>query len=428
MGMLYRRKKKDPVTGKLVETGPWWMKFYDCGKPHYQSTGKMEKREALAVMKKTEGKVLEGHREGLHVLRTRFEDLVELLKQEYSLKVRKTWTRREQHIAHLKKSLGGMRVRTITSDRVQHHINRRQDEGAANATINRELECLHRMMVLGTRCTPPKCGPVPHFPKLREDNVREGFFEHDEFLALRGAAADHLKLAMTIAYYTGMRQGEIIGPNGLKWEQVNLEEGTIRLVAKATKTNTARVIYMTGDFLLVMMKMKELRDQQYPDCPSVCHLRGQYIKELKHSWKTACQRVGLEGKTFHDLRRTGIRNLVRAGVPETVAMKISGHKTRSVFDRYNITSEEDLKEAATRLGDYINRKKVTLLVTPDHSHAQGVEHSEAELFERFEKDMELARGIEPPTCGLQNPSGIKGQDIQKPPPNKELDDLEANSS
>jgi len=244
---------------------------------------------------------------------------------------------------------------------------------------------------------------VPHFSKLREDNVREGFFEHDEFLALRGGAAvDHLKLAMTIAYYTGMRQGEIIGPNGLKWEQVNLEEGTIRLAIKDTKTKTARVIYMTGDFLLVMMKMKQVHDKNYPACPYVCHLRGQYIKQMKRSWKTACQRVGLEGKTFHDLRRTGVRNLIRAGVPETVAMKISGHKTRSVFDRYNITSEEDLKEAATRLGDYINRKKVTLLGTPDAFEVQRDARCEIEPFEVIEENMELARGIEPPTCGLQN--------------------------
>ena len=108
------------------------------------------------------------------------------------------------------------------------------------------------------------------------------------------------------------------------------------------------------------------------------------------------------GKTFHDLRRTGIRNLVRARVPETVVMKISGHKTRSVFDRYNITSEEDLKDAATRLGDYINRKKGTLLGTPDAFDVQREDRRKVEPFERFEKNMELARGIEPPTCGLQN--------------------------
>jgi len=402
MGSLYRRKKRDPQTGKLVETGPWWMKYYDQGKPYSNSTGKYEKREASMVLKKAEAKVLEGQREGPAMLRTRFEDLIDLLELDYQLKGRKTWTRRLQHIEHLKKSFGGMRVKSITSDRIQQFSTRRQREGVSNGTINRELECLHRMLVLGSRCTPPKCGPLPHFSKLREDNVREGFFEHDEFLALRGAAADHLKLAMTIAYYTGMRQGEIIGPKGLTWEQVNLQEGTIRLMAKHTKSNTARVIYMTGDFLLVMMKMKQVRDQDYPDCPYVCHLRGQYIKEMKHSWKTACERIGLVGKTFHDLRRTGVRNLVRAGVPETVAMKISGHKTRSVFDRYNITSEEDLKEAATRLNTYIQTKKVTVLVTPDTSPPKQGKDSKVEIFERFEETMEPASGIEPPTYGLRN--------------------------
>jgi len=403
MGSLYRRKKRDPMTGKLVETGPYWMKYYDQGKPYSHSTGKYERRQASMVLKKAEAKVLEGQREGPAMLRTRFEDLIGLLELDYQLKGRRTWIRRLQHIGHLRKSFGGMRVKSITSERVHHYITRRQKEGVADATINRELECLHRMMVLGSHCTPPKCGHVPHFSKLHEDNVREGFFEHDEFLALRGGAAvDHLKLAMTIAYYTGMRQGEIIGPKGLTWEQVNLEEGTIRLAIKDTKTKTARVIYMTGDFLLVMMKMKQVRDQHYPDCPYVCHLRGQYIKQMKHSWKTACQRVGLVGKTFHDLRRTGVRNLIRAGVPETVAMKISGHKTRSVFDRYNITSEEDLKEAATRLGDYINRKKVTLLVTPDDSAPRGENLSQAKPFESVDENMEPASGIEPPTYGLRN--------------------------
>ena len=209
---------------------------------------------------------------------------------------------------------------------------------------------------------------------------------------------------MTIAYYTGMRQGEIIGANGLKWEQVNLEEGTIRLTVKHTKTNTARVIYMTGDFLLVLMKMKQVRDQHYPACPYVCHLRGQAIKQMKRSWKTACQRVGLEGKTFHDLRRTGVRNLVRAGVPETVAMKISGHKTRAVFDRYNITSEEDLKEAATQLGDYIQSKKVTVSVTPEAFDVQSEDREEVKPIERIKENMVPPTRIERAARGLGIPS------------------------
>ena len=111
--------------------------------------------------------------------------------------------------------------------------------------------------------------------------------------------------------------------------------------------------------------------------------------------------MGLRGQTFHDLRLTGIRNLIRAGVPETVAMKISGHKTRAVFDRYSITSEEDLKEAATRLGEYIHGKEVTLTGTLDEFYERGGDPGTLAPIEKEGEKMELARGIEPPTCGLQ---------------------------
>ena len=197
--------------------------------------------------------------------------------------------------------------------------------------------------------------------------MREGFLEHDEFLSVRGAAPDYLKVPMTIAYYTGMRMREIISSKGLRWDQVTFAEdsGCIRLAAVQTKTKRPRVIYLNGDFLKVMLKAKELRDRNYPSCPYVCHRNGKPFDNLRHGWIAACKRVGLDGRTFHDLRRTGVRNLIRAGVPETVAMKISGHKTRSVFDRYNVTSEDDLRQAAERLSQYIQGKTVTVPVTVD---------------------------------------------------------------
>src|SRR5512146_2275042 len=125
MGMLYRRKVRDPVTGELVEQGPWWMKYYDGGKPIYQSTGKMEKREATSILRKAEAKVAEGQREAPLIHRTKFDDLVEDLRLEYEIKGLKTWSRREEHLQRLRPMFGGMRVKAITTSRLQAYILKR---------------------------------------------------------------------------------------------------------------------------------------------------------------------------------------------------------------------------------------------------------------------------------------------------------------
>jgi integrase len=155
----------------------------------------------------------------------------------------------------------------------------------------------------------------PYIPLLKEDNIRKGFFEREQFDAVRRHLRAPLDHAVTLAYYIGWRMASEILT--LQWHQVD-----------RTEALTAKGIIAPHLF---------------------CRGGGQPIKSFYTRWDQACTAAGCPGRIPHDMRRTAVRNLNRAGVPETVAMKITGHKTRSVFDRYDITSEEDLAEAARKL-------------------------------------------------------------------------------
>ncbi|HWF61524.1 MAG TPA: site-specific integrase [Nitrospira sp.] len=185
---------------------------------------------------------------------------------------------------------------------------------------------------------------TPHIPHLQENNVRQGFFTDEEYQLLRAVLPDHVKIPLIIAYWTGMRAGEIVM---LRWEQVDLERGLIRLEPGTTKNNQGRLIPLVKEVTEALWQWKQWTLNRYPSCSWVCHFRGERLQRVPESaWQKACERVGLKGKLFHDLRRTAVRNMVRVGISERVAMTISGHKTRSVFDRYDIVNEKDLLEAA----------------------------------------------------------------------------------
>ncbi|WP_208597112.1 tyrosine-type recombinase/integrase [Syntrophobacter fumaroxidans] len=289
----------------------------------------------------------------------KFDELAEDFLTDYRINQRKSLERAEISTRHLKEKFEGMRIADITTATVKTYIEERMGSGAAHATINRELAALKRMLKLGAQSTPPKVDRVPHIPMLKERNAREGFFERADFLALRDALPSYLKGVVTFGFKTGWRKSEILC---LQWAQVDLDNGIVRLDPGDTKNDNPRMVYLDEElkevFQTQWIARKETGKLSAYVFPNEAGM--DRIRDFRKSWDTACTEAGISGKLFHDLRRTAVRNMVRSGISERIAMKISGHKTRSVFDRYDVTSGEDLKKAASRQEAYLQEQDSVL--------------------------------------------------------------------
>jgi integrase len=191
-----------------------------------------------------------------------------------------------------------------------------------------------------------------HCPKIRllseKHLVRQGFIEPAQFERLRAALPDNLRDPVSFLYLTSWRCGAM---RTLQWRDIELSEsgGRILLRAENSKTCRAQALPLAGNLLALIQGAAAKRKI---DCPFVFHRDGKQIRDFRKAWTTACTAIGMPNLLIHDLRRSGIRNLVRAGVPEVVAMAISGHRTRSIFDRYNIASESDLAAAMASIASY----------------------------------------------------------------------------
>jgi len=192
----------------------------------------------------------------------------------------------------------------------------------------------------------------PVITKLEENIARQGFLEQDQYERLLEELPLNLKALFLCSYHTGARKNEL---RRIRWEQVDFEGQLIRLSGGQTKTKKARTLPIYGD----MARWLERQRETCPaGCPWVFHgAHGCQVDNHLNGWPDACKRAGLPGLLFHDLRRSAVRNMKRAGIQDRVAMEISGHRTRSIFDRYNIIDVADLQSAGERLEEYALRRK-----------------------------------------------------------------------
>jgi integrase len=370
MGMIYKNKYKDKKTGEIKESAVYWIQYYRDGVPIRESSGTAVYGEAKTLLNSREGDIARGVPITSKMGRIKFSEMADDVINDYKANKRRSTDDVERMLEkHILPFFGEARASAITTTEIRKYITKRQEEASgrhgkretSNGTINRELTVIKRAFSLGAQAG--KIMSKPHITMLKENNVRKGFFDQDRFQAVRAKMTEDVQPLISFAYITGWRiRSEV---QLLQWPQVDLKVGIVRLEPGTTKNDEARVFPLTRELRAVLESQKTKTDALKKKgiiCPWVFHRNGKPIKEFRRTWISACKAAGVPGRIPHDFRRSAVRNLVRAGIPERVAMQMTGHKTRSVFERYNIVSEGDLFDAASKLDAIAD--KVSDKVTP----------------------------------------------------------------
>lgn len=351
MGTLYR------AAGRTI----WSMKYYKDGKAVYESSGTSVKDEARDQLKIREGAIANGEQiAGRAGRQMTFDTAFKAVEDDYLMERRRSIDDLKRRVKlHLLPRFRGKRLRDIDEGDVRDYMAARIKAGAKPATVNREAAIIKRAFRLTASKT--KLRP-PSISMLEERNIRTGFFEREQFDALCKYLPAPWPAVMAFAFFTGWRiRSEVLT---LTWANVDENTETVTLAAGTTKNGEGRTFPYGGhpelrDVIIAqkarqkalqargVMKPWVFADDSGDRLPA-------FYSEL---WRAACKAAGCPGRIPHDFRRTAVRNLIRAGVPETTAMTLTGHMTREVFKRYDIVNEADLRSAVTMLAQMATTKR-----------------------------------------------------------------------
>ena len=380
-GTLYRRPRS-PY---------WWMQYCLRGEVFRESTKECEFERAMKVLRrrlKEVGADQIGLKKfaGPKTERMTIDQLLDFLEDD--LEIREKWTAQaKSKIQPLRTALGRIPAMTVTDDIIRDYIRVRLNgpekviadmrrefpsptavalartnriRPVSNATINRELEYLRQAYALKVH----EIGPGPMMPKLKE-RIREGFFDRADFEIITANLPEDLQDFSRWGYFTGWRKSEI---SSLSWSELSIETRQLRLRGQFTKNGEPRMIPLMGELWEIIERRWKARRYEGENGETILSPlvffrqkgrgvpnEGAPVTEFRKTWKAACDAAGKPEALFHDFRRTAVRNMMRAGVDRRVAMLISGHKTESIFERYNITDERDLEDAVRKTQEYISQ-------------------------------------------------------------------------
>jgi integrase len=329
----------------------WWIGYAHSGRFIRESSNSTRRDDAKNLLQERLGAIAARTYIGPEADKVTIAELLADLEREYEVAGRASLRTLRGHVKAWNDVLGTVKTINATFSVLTEIIQTWQLAGDAAATINKRLSSLRRAFNLGRAAR--RIVSVPTFPHLAENNARQGFFEWPVLLELLAALPDDgLRDFIEWAARTGMRTGEIAK---LTWRGYDRETGVVRLHGRDAKTRKPRRIVLVGPLAALIARRHEAR-KTHPECPLIFHRDGQPIGDFRKTWARACRAIDLDpgraGFTPHDLRRTGLRNMRRAGVPESVAMAISGHLTSYTFKRYDITDDADLREAMEKTTAY----------------------------------------------------------------------------
>jgi integrase len=330
-------------TGTIFKRGKvWYVSFWVDGKQVQKSSGSTNIQDAKKLRDQILGKKARGEIVVSESGKVICDELLNDLLSHYDAGNAKATTTRIFRWcieANLKPFFGDLRAAALSTQKLKQYRNKRKADGVTESTCNRELSILRIALNLGRKCTPPKVLTIPFFPMVREENARQGFLSDQQYAKLRDALPDYLKPLFVTAYHTGVRLGELLAWD---WDQVDWSQAFITLKASETKSGHSRAVpILDGD----MRKWLEWALTESNGCSSVFHHNGLPIKSFRGTWIKACEAADVPDLKFHDLRRTAVRNMRRAGVPQVVRMRITGHRTDAMERRYNIVDIDDIKSA-----------------------------------------------------------------------------------
>lgn len=326
--------------------GVYWFNFVFDGRKIQRSTKQGNRKAAIDIEAAFRTALAKGEVGLLDRERFTVSELLDRLKQRWELEAKLS----PQNASLLKKAkaafLGKMADELSVSD-LEKYAARNSKAEYANATVNRVFQCLRRAYKLAGV-------PWPKIEPLNErDNVREGFLSAEQMSKLLAVLPDDgLRDYVEFCWCTGMRKSEAAS---LRW--AFLHDGQIVVPQEFCKSRKPHVIPVAGTLTAILKRREATRSFQLNGVTQLSEYvfhrgDGLPVAEFRKSWKTACKKAGVGNALFHDLRRSAVRDLIRAGVSQSVAMKISGHRTSAVFQRYDIVVGEDMKQALEKTAAY----------------------------------------------------------------------------